>query len=83
MIDEKLGDQMRVTVIATGFDESRRLTSAPVPEKRSMFAPTFGPAPRREARAEKKAENLLPQTIEAFEMDEEVLDIPKFLREKD
>jgi len=83
VVDETLGDQMRVTVIATGFDESRQPASVPALEKRSMFAPAPGPAPRREAPAEKKAESLLPQTIEAFELDEEVLDIPKFLREKD
>ena len=41
------------------------------------------PAPKTDAAPVKKVESLLPQTIEAFEMDEEVLDIPKFLREKE
>jgi cell division protein FtsZ len=71
VIDETLGDQMRVTVIATGFDESRRLVSTPAAEKRNIFAPASTPAPKRQSPVQKKAESLLPKSIEAFEMDED------------
>ncbi len=81
VIDESLGDQMRVTVIATGFDQLRKPVISSVAEKPSLFAPKPA-APRPETTPAKKPD-LLPQTIEAFEMDEEVLDIPKFLREKE
>jgi cell division protein FtsZ len=83
VIDESLGDQMRVTVIATGFDELRRSGSAAIapakPTEREFPPSKPAPAPV----ASTKLESLLPQTIEAFEMDEEVLDIPKFLRDKE
>jgi cell division protein FtsZ len=81
VIDEALGDQMRVTVIATGFDGLQRSAVSTVAERPSLFAPKPA-APKPETTPAKKPD-LLPQTIEAFEMDEEVLDIPKFLREKE
>ena len=84
VIDEALGDQMRVTVIATGFDGGRRQAGEAAAQKSTLFAPAPSPAAQSQSPAPtKKPENLLPQTIEGFEMDEEVLDIPKFLRDKD
>jgi len=84
VIDESLGDQMRVTVIATGFDGVRQSTSTAASEERpSLFSPKPEPASERKEKPGKRAESLVPQAIEAFEMDEEVLDIPKFLREED
>jgi len=88
VIDESLGDQMRVTVIATGFDELRRSgagAAASTRPKEREFPPTKTPvsAPASAPATSNKLESLLPQTIEAFEMDEEVLDIPKFLRDKE
>ena len=83
VIDESLGEHMRVTVIATGFDGSRRPSSTPAAETRTLFETgPGGPAKGQDAPA-KRTESLLPQTTEAFEMDEEVLDIPNFLREND
>jgi len=81
VIDESLGDQMRVTVIATGFDKLRRSGTSAVTSARPTESEisTSKPAPTPTA----KLESLLPQTIEAFEMDEEVLDIPRFLRDKE
>jgi cell division protein FtsZ len=83
VIDEALGDQMRVTVIATGFDGVKR--NAPVDlaaAKPSLFTPKSAPEPAKTEKSHaEKSGTLLPQTLEAFEMDEEVLDIPKFLRE--
>jgi cell division protein FtsZ len=80
VIDESLGDQMRVTVIATGFDRLRQPAAKAVIEKPSLFTPKAD-APKPDTGAAKKGVDLLPQALEAFEMDEEVLDIPKFLRE--
>jgi cell division protein FtsZ len=68
VIDDSLGDQMRVTVIATGFDRQRR---AEVEADRSIERPA-GRAPE-----------ILPQKTDAFDMDDDVLDIPRFLRDKD
>jgi len=68
VIDESLRDQMRVTVIATGFDRMRR---AEAEADRSIERPV---APAAE---------ILGKKVEAFEMDEDVLDIPRFLRGKD
>jgi cell division protein FtsZ len=83
VIDEALGDQMRVTVIATGFDQLQRPAVAQVAQRPSLFAPKPAPARKTESTPAKQVESLLPQTIEGFEMDEEVLDIPKFLREQE
>lgn len=68
VIDEALKDEMRVTVIATGFD--RRLIEA-----------REGAAPATE---QEKAEDdaLVPGEREQFEMNEDILDIPPFLRGK-
>jgi cell division protein FtsZ len=82
VIDESLGDQMRVTVIATGFDRLRQPAAKAVTEKPSLFTPKADAA-KPDTGAAKKGVDLLPQALEAFEMDEEVLDIPKFLREKE
>ncbi|MCZ7661693.1 MAG: cell division protein FtsZ [Thermoleophilia bacterium] len=65
VIDDSMGDQMRVTVIATGFDS------------RSVLA-------REEAAAAAQpAGNTLGFERPHFEMDEDVLDIPPFLRDRD
>jgi cell division protein FtsZ len=81
VIDDSLGDQMRVTVIATGFDQLRKPATISVADKPSLFAPK--PVVPKPETTQPKKPDLLPQTVEAFEMDEEVLDIPKFLREKE
>jgi cell division protein FtsZ len=90
VIDESLGDQMRVTVIATGFDELRRSGTAAIapakPAERATLTPAASGTPRTgptTPSTPSKPESLLPHTIEAFEMDEEVLDIPRFLRDKE
>jgi cell division protein FtsZ len=70
VIDESLGDQMRVTVIATGFNEIRE-TESEIRVEDSL-----------EHTVIPKLENLLPKQVQTFEMDEDVLEIPKFLRDK-
>jgi len=67
VIDPQLGDEVRVTVIATGFD-----------------GPLSGetPAPRETAAREPKGTPLFAEEHKpSFEMDDDVLDIPSFLRD--
>jgi len=68
VIDEGLGDQMRVTVIATGF--------AP----RSIMQDR---AEKSEDAAEATGGFALDLEKPRFEMDDDILDIPAFLRDKD
>lgn len=68
VIDDSLGDQMRVTVIATGFD---RLRQADRLDEGSV-----------ENAASRASSPLLRQT-NTFEVDEDILDIPRFLRDKE
>ena len=68
VIDESLGDQMRVTVIATGFDRQRARRGGSRQVDRAAGGQDRGHAPAED---------------QAFEMDDDVLDIPRFLRDKD
>lgn len=85
VIDESLGDELRITVIATGFDESNRRPSAPVTEERrsaTMPAPTtsdFKPEARKPLFTPRPPEPVQPQSL-GNEDDE--LDIPAFIRKK-
>ena len=58
VIDDKLGDQVRVTVIATGFGPQRRRRR----REESLVAPE-------------------PRAREGFEVSDDVLDVPSFLRD--
>jgi cell division protein FtsZ len=69
VIDESLGDQMRVTVIATGFDRQRH---AEAEADKSIERP-----------AAKMPTDVLPPKTGSFDMDDDVLEIPRFLRDKD
>ena len=64
VIDDSLSDEVRVTVIATGFGPVRR------PRKR---APVRERVPAGQATS--------PRGAEAFEIPDEVLDVPSFLRD--
>lgn len=64
VVDDSMGDQMRVTVIATGFDH--RLRRAQTKESESDAEPS---------------PILLPER-QPFEMNEDILDIPAFLRDR-
>lgn len=66
-IDEKLIDQVKVTVVATGFDESRQRFSQVKPQ------PVFD-GEGKEVQAEPSADGETP-------MDEDEFDIPTFLRQ--
>ncbi|HXF57637.1 MAG TPA: cell division protein FtsZ [Actinomycetota bacterium] len=73
VIDDALGDEVRVTVIAAGFDKTE---------------PREGPAPRAEGRPEREAmpsileeeEDVFKPAPAAVTLDDEDLDIPDFLK---
>ena len=74
VVDESLGDNVRVTVIATGFDDGHRESTNRARAERDR--PAFGraaasdsrPAPRRTERT-------------SFDVPDDVLDVPSFLKD--
>ncbi len=87
VLDESLGDQMRVTVIATGFNDlNRRRAALERSMERTGEMPVAGavesPAEQGTPRQPAEVGDLLPQTPNTFEMDDDILDIPPFLRDK-
>lgn len=92
VIDEDLGEDVRITVIATGFDESnRRATSpvmtAPVEEPRRPAVPAASEVEppvvevRKPLFSPKPAEPVMPKITEENDSEDE-LDIPAFIRKK-
>jgi cell division protein FtsZ len=73
VIDESAGDEVRVTVIATGFDGP-----APRPVKRTDERPKRA---EREKRPATRAERDRESAKDSFEIPSEVLEVPSFLRE--
>ena len=68
VIDPSLGDEVRVTVIATGFDRD-----TPVEQN----------APRETAEREPKRTPLFAEEQKpSFDVDDDVLDIPSFLKDR-
>ncbi len=66
VIDENMGDEVRITVIATGFEQTRVATRRPV--ARDRVAPSAKPAPRparRPAPPAEPAESAAPDTGQA------------------
>ncbi|GAB4530652.1 MAG: cell division protein FtsZ [Anaerolineales bacterium] len=79
VIDQEMGDEVRITVIATGFERSsavpRRLTPASHPENTPVAKDAAAPA----------AQAPLPRQDSAFQpqtFDTDDLDIPTFLRKR-
>ncbi|MBK5226006.1 MAG: cell division protein FtsZ [Thermoleophilia bacterium] len=72
VIDESIKDEVKVTVIATGFD--RQAQAGRIARTRDTTIITKGPseAPRRDT-----------EDVPDFDVGEDVLDIPTFLRDKD
>jgi cell division protein FtsZ len=89
VIDESMGDDLRITVIATGFDEHNRKASimsmSPSEEQRPVSMPMPPEPPRTEVRkplfAPKPIEPVMPQAASDDEPEDE-LDIPAFIRKK-
>lgn len=83
VIDESLGDQLRVTVIATGFDRVRKQKAMLERSmERSVEMTAESPGEQAPSRPPVDLQDLLPEKTHAFEMDEDILDIPPFLRDK-
>jgi cell division protein FtsZ len=68
MLDEKLDDQVWVTVVATGYDERRPRRSEQEPGRREAFPP----APLREPRGEPRISRMRPRPVVE-------LDVPEFM----
>jgi len=76
VIDPALGDELRITVIATGFDRGRRpATTAFVRKEQALGAATS--APEGEAAGEVVT---VPQPMSSLEGFKEEWDIPAYLR---
>lgn len=90
VIDEEMGDEVRITVIATGFDENIKRTqpqpvqAAPVEERRTYVPPTPAPTtPAPEPRVEPRRPQFTPISESAPTQDsDDELDIPAFIRRK-
>ena len=85
VIDDSLGDEVRVTVVAAGFDESQQRSSAPVPVAATETAPAAEVTNEPEESWLLPSENQPVASAEApafaaeAEEDDE-LDVPEFLR---
>jgi cell division protein FtsZ len=73
VVDEATGDDLRVTVIATGFGEQHR--------RRRRPTPAVEPRAQRETVATPSAPPREEKRSESFEIPDEVLDVPSFLRD--
>lgn len=87
VIDEEMGDEVRITVIATGFDEyARRPEQTPVlaavEERRTFTPPT--PQPIVEPRPEVRRPQFTPisEAPAASNDTDDEIDIPAFIRRK-
>ena len=82
VIDESMGDQMRVTVIATGFGTDLK--------SRAQLGAERATPPRTELESEKelrtpevrRPSEALPLEHQEFEVEEDILEIPSFLRDR-
>ena len=85
VIEDEMGQNVRVTVIATGFDEApeaEQLEAAPIPSLRP-YAPRPAPqkaAPEGAFLRRGSAKKVVNMTLPLEDLTEEVLDIPTFLR---
>ncbi|MCU0308700.1 MAG: cell division protein FtsZ [Thermoleophilia bacterium] len=85
VIDEAFGDHVRVTVIATGFDGAERgrgHVSPPAEEPRRPEGARPAVFGREPARAEPAAPEPRREERTSFDMPDDVLEIPSFLRDR-
>jgi len=85
VIDEKMADTIRVTVIATGFDHAgstpvRRRVAAPVQQPVAVGAGSKSTLPANEPSAQPSTGNLFDYPVRQVEPDN--LDLPAFLRRR-
>ena len=78
VIDESMGDHIRVTVVATGFDRKPApMPRRPLGEERSDGAPR---SPGVSAFSTREFEIPAPVT---FDVDDDAIDVPSFLKHDD
>jgi cell division protein FtsZ len=66
VIDKAMDDELRVTVIATGFGQQRRRKRKPTSDRTHDREPALASS---------------PATKEGFDIPKDVLDVPSFLRD--
>lgn len=81
VIDENMGDRIRITVIATGFDQHTKRQSFAPPQ--SAYAPPARPsAPSRDAAPDPAPRPTREQSRPDPKLSTDNLDIPAFLRRR-
>ena len=75
VVDPSFGDEVRVTVVATGFD--RPFSKEAPPQRRET-----APPPREREREREPQRRSFEEARPSFHVDEDVLDIPSFLRNR-
>jgi cell division protein FtsZ len=82
VIDEAVGDEIRVTVIATGFDARFRRERA-TRERGERTERTERSTPRPSGARRERAEREPSRGSDSFEIPSEVLEVPSFLRDNE
>lgn len=83
VIDESLKDEIRITVIATGFEDHIETAPAPQPAAQPVAQPAVQPAPAVQVEAVQPEAALQEAAAEpADHLDATEYDIPTFLRKK-
>jgi cell division protein FtsZ len=85
VVDESLGDEVRVTVIATGFDDARPVAAAPVAASASGLGPAGRPVDLKSFRGGERPSPWRRPRVDGIRPDgadsgADDLDIPAFLR---
>ncbi len=83
VLDANMGDEIRVTVIATGFDRpspALRLTNPPIAERRPRMGEGQTQRPLTTEKPEQQRPAPVQQVFEPISVDTDNLDLPPFLR---
>jgi cell division protein FtsZ len=81
VIDDAMSDDVRVTVIATGFDQDR--SDPPGPSlRRPTPGPGPGPGPERPSRRDRGDVSLDDRQRSSLEIRDDEIDIPSFLKDR-
>jgi len=84
VIDEAMSDEIRITVIATGFDEGARVRKAVPQQRMAPISAPLGFGVTQEIPEPPAKSTYAPKAVDEEEEDEEneELDIPAFIRKK-
>ena len=75
-IDESMHDQIKITVIATGFDQAKQKLQQFIPRTEEKTQPYINSS------SQQKPQNQTPEPAEKEEENDDVWDIPAFLRQR-